>query len=46
MIVSALATPSYESHLHSSKNVTEKAFFGETSRASSVARQIEEVGIV
>jgi hypothetical protein len=47
MIVSAHASPScYESYLHPSKNVTEERFFGEAITASSLLKQIEEVGTV
>jgi hypothetical protein len=47
MIVSALASPSYyESHLHPSKNLTVKSFFGETITATSLISQIEEVRTV
>jgi hypothetical protein len=46
MIVSVYAASSYESHLHPSKNVTEETFFGETITASSLLRQIEEVGTI
>jgi hypothetical protein len=45
MIVSEHASPScYESDLYPLKNVTEESFFDETITASSLLKQIEEVG--